>query len=141
MNTKNLITWKDADQNLIAVAAYMIDEASLAIRGYRPAKSPVMTTGGEPIAPGYGEDDSKRTILSGNYDPDAIFKETNELEPCIQCFWCFKNIVMQNLKIARAELVKNLYAQKRKSTVSRQISRNPKGRKRGTSKYKRQQER
>jgi hypothetical protein len=141
MNTKNLITWKDADQNLCTIAASLLANAMMSLRGVRTMKGPWPTDDGEMIEPGFALDESsKRTVFSGDYDPRDSFAASNDNQPCPQCWWCFQNMITQKLRVARAELKRNCYEQNRKLRTSKQRSRNPKGRS-VKSKFQRQQER
>lgn len=163
---KNIITWKDADQNLCTIAAYILHQASVELRATRSG-IPVLMTNGQFAAPGYAEKmqaSAGRTIFSGNKDdaatmddpaglpggfspeiPDDREDETkddnlNVRSPSVLCWWSFQNIIRFRLREAREELEKNLYPQKRKGTVNPNQSRNLK-RERDKSKFGRQAER
>jgi hypothetical protein len=164
---KNLITWKDADQNLCTLAASILHAASVNLRSGRTAAGPVAMTNGDFAMPGYAEKTAAgggpgRTIFSGVRDPDATVPgygipgqqidepddredETkddnlNFNQPSSLCWWSFQNIIRFRLREAREELEKNLYPQKRRGSVNPNQSRNVK-RERFKSKFGRQAER
>jgi hypothetical protein len=143
---KNLITWKDADQNLCTLAAYIIHQSMVELR------SSEFTLIEYPI-----EDGSKVPLNFGSYGVRTVFShgenmlyepDTGVLFPpetfgdvmSAQCWWCFQNLIKMKLKQARAELKKNLYGEGEKAKTSKQSSRNASARKR-QSKFGRREER
>jgi hypothetical protein len=66
MENKKLITWKDADQNLCRIAAYILNEAAQGIRkGSAGRQDAYPTRDGEGAPRGYAEDDdSTRSVFS-----------------------------------------------------------------------------
>lgn len=144
---KNIITWKDADQNLCTLAAVILDSAMTQIRGHDTFLTPVPTTNGQLIPPGWLEDgDSGRSIFSGQTHrimswgtpsaPDADL--STEITPL--CWWSFQNLVRQRLLMAREDLRQNRYKQTRDARMSDQRSRN-KHKRSKRSKFGRQPER
>lgn len=147
-NEKKIITWKDADQNLCTIAAYILHESMVELRN---TQSPVSTwtyplSDGSRVGAKFGTEEN-RTIFSVTFgvlregvEGYTIIPSAASYYPAPQCWWSFQNLVRMKLKEARAELKANLYGQGEKVKTSGQSSRNAQPRT-SQSKFGRQQER
>jgi hypothetical protein len=150
MNKKNIITWKDADQNLCTIAAGMLDSAMGELRDsqpYIPYYDPMFMSDGREVPHNYASATS-RTIMTylqfgGWYLGSGSGYPIGGGYASTLCWWCFQNIIRQRLKEARLELWKNLYTQRnrRESKRSSKKSRNRGKRMVNRSKFGRQPER
>ena len=125
----SLITWKDADQNLCTIAAFILHAAMVELRQSNNLPGPIMPlmTNGERVSHsfvspyprsifGFGED----TGVFGNewfnndiYSGDGGGPGTNnDGSPSSLCWWSFQNIVRFYLREAREEIKANLYARR-----------------------------
>lgn len=193
---KTVITWKDADQNLCTLAAYIFDECVKDLRNSADMNRNDYPSEDGRIPAGWAESDeglgSRRTIFStappgiqyrvlpvlywlndmpaspdfddareqfgqlldGDYGLlNWVQEETTEWFNWIeagpwdsvgmspQCWYCFQNIVKQNLEKYRNELRENLYRSKRKRGERRTKNKSRNAGKRGGSKHGRQAER
>lgn len=149
---KRIITWKDADQNLCAVAMLMLDQASL-MRTFEPQElGPDETEDGNEIPPGFADADQApdRGWFTMNWT-HAATKNAVELygvEPqpnrlySATCWYGFTNIVRRRLAQARRELHRNLFGQGAELHYQKKnATRNPTGRLKHHSKYGRTPER
>ncbi len=158
MRKKNLITWKDADQNLCHLAAVMLSNAMQELRNSGVQTGDFVMDNGKELPPGYAEPDgSKRTIYSdeptsllsavGDADisyeisPDDVVFYFDTDRPSTLCWWSFQNLIRWRLRKARRELARNVYQSKPfKKETEKNCSRNQEKRPEG-SKYGRQAER
>lgn len=163
MRHKNVITWKDADQNLCHLAALMFENALQELRPPRDMTNPWPMDNGKDVEPGYAEEDgSKRTVFTDAPSINTFIPQDEEIErpkegsieitdeysyyfdaarPSSICWWSFQNLIRWRLRKARLELSKNLYgARKFKNETEKNASRNLKKRPE-QSKYGRQAER
>lgn len=149
MNKKNVITWKDADQNLCTLAASILSNSMAALRSplHATLGSSWPLEGGGMVERGYAQKSgSERTWATGDnsraFIQIDIFHDDplEKIQPTVQCWWCFQNLIRQRLNQARQELQNNRYRRDREKKKSIQISRNPNGRPEG-SKFGRRPER
>jgi hypothetical protein len=149
MNLKNVITWKDADQNLCTLAAALID-SSLAFL-HAPENKWIVEDATEldelipdifspKILPDEPTDTTGRTFKRGTWSTSdtAPIWSHRYLSP--QCHYAFMNMIRLALKHQRLMLKRNLMGQDRRHRISGQSSRNATGRKQ-ESKYGRKPER
>lgn len=135
MRKKSLITWKDADQNLCTIAAFIFHQAMVEIRNPDPPnmlKEPKWMSNGQAVPPSYAST-WPRSVTSWGLDNDFMgwFGNTSGgpygvvftyiPQPSTLCWWCFQNIVRQRLREARLELKKNCYPQNRKRKTRREV--------------------
>lgn len=133
---KNLITWKDADQNLCTVAAAIFDAAMRELRANYDQDFWYPTDDGGRAESGMCEESGNRTFWSTDRSVPEVIREGLSQ----QCWWSFQNIIRMRLAQSRQEIQDNLYPQNRQHRTSKQSSRNPDKRRDG-SKYGRQPER
>lgn len=141
---KRIITWKDADRKLCAIAAKMLDEAmkmrltplqwereynQLFDNDAREIPLTGEDKNGKQYPPGIWTDEAEANFTTG-----ATIWAREELSP--QCFYSLANIIRLRLKHARLMLYRNLFGTGNPARGSKQRSRNPEGRK--GSKYGRQ---
>jgi hypothetical protein len=125
---KKIMTWKEADQRLCACAAPMIHDAMamrmsqevFRIRTATPLPETPEDADGNSYPPG---------IWTGQDTGDVIWSR-NEMAP--QCFYSFVNLIRLRLKAHRLLLYRNLFGKGNSLNRSKQRSRNPNGRKRGS---------
>lgn len=148
-DTKRIITWKDADQNLCALAASILDKASGALRTTDIQTLPFQDTNGVNVPAGIAHQTERGFWSLGwtefEVTQTAVF-ETDSFSPdshlySALCWYSFQNLVRLRLAHARAELKKNLFDQSKGLRQDDTASRNPKGRKKWTSKFRREKER
>lgn len=75
MTKRNLITWKDADQNLCWIAAFILDKAMHTLRARKDMRGPYPVGRSGNVDPGFAEDNGKRTVFS---DEGISFKGSYE---------------------------------------------------------------
>jgi hypothetical protein len=146
MNQNNVITWKDADQNLCKLVGRILENASRELRADTEPPSdyfysPQMTGGKGEIPKDYASEGPRPwhavglTDLAEYKNEDGLWDFLDEAfdaiawgiagDYSVQCWWSFQNIVRWRFRQARAEIVENLYgAKKRKSKKVRILSRN-----------------
>lgn len=145
MKTKKIITWKDADQNLCTLAAYILHQAMVELRSSQSTTVEYPIDDGTRTAVDMGSD-TPRTVFScvqamlTEDDYGVPFPENDGDTPSAQCWWCFQNLIRMKLAEARKELKRNLYGTGSESKVNKQSSRNYTFRT-SRSKYGRQAER
>jgi hypothetical protein len=151
MKAKNVITWKDADQNLCHIAAMILRDAMRELRqGHQEGLRPPMTRGKGPIPRDYAYSEDRSwmsfngiTDLTELADDAGIFDKLDDWwdknvwllvgTHSTQCWWSFQNIVRFRLREARESLWENCYgANKRKSKKRTIHSRNRSKRKQDT---------
>lgn len=145
MNAKNVITWKDADQNLCRIAAIILRDAMRELRVEVPGPwRPNMTRlkgkipkdyaappgewwgwhseNGHMGVPdgqgGHGEHDEFYGYLDIFLD-ELKWEWQGDLS--IQCWWGFQNIVRWRLREARESLWENCYGSNKRKTKHRRI--------------------
>ncbi len=155
MKEQKIITWKDADRNLCALAAAMFHLASEELRDHRPLDKDYPLTNGK-MLDGFLATEENKSPFTGraphdkkpaDYDHEKAIEKWNELlglplkyanDVWIErthselCWYSFQNLIRQRLKMARQELYDALYGQSREQRTSKQHTRNPNGRKKGS---------
>lgn len=150
MKQKNLITWKQADQNLCKLAASILNRAWTELRSDhdRQWTSPNQTRGKGPVGFNFLTEHNQTWTTVASFNPDnelSPFWEDNDIslfeyadewidqwfyampgDYSLQCWWSFQNIIRWRLREARQALFENCYGRNpRKSKKVRIRSRNP----------------
>lgn len=142
---RKLITWKDADQNLMTIAISMIDAA----KWMRTSETQTITfdtdTPNRKVKPGWISKTAGQgwwTLLHRQSGMrTVVFDEGVSPELSPTCWYSFVNMVRQRLTQARAEMHENLYPQKKKLRTDKTATRNPNGKRRSISQFGRTPER
>jgi hypothetical protein len=148
LKNKRIITWRDADQNLVTIAASLLAAVYL-IRSYIPMTTPVHRENGDAFNPGDLDDHSNG---AGFWSFQWTEEETHQpIQPSaaedprsqysILCWYSFVQMIRYRLRQSRQEVEANLYTQKRALTTQVGRSRNKRGKGSHTSKFGRTKER
>jgi hypothetical protein len=149
MIAKKVITWKDADQSTMYLAGYLLDSLSLLLRqkGGSGILGIYNRADGTLISDGYVSEDEGQGWWT--YDPNTSYTEggggifsLNDQtlnKPSLVCWYSMQNLVRIRLREARQSIKKARYGQNKEPKASKQVSRNPNGRKKG-SKFGRKKE-
>lgn len=150
-NPRNLriITWKDADQNLVTLAASILNASSLGMRANGRQQGTFHT---EPpvadIPPGFMDSENPHrgfwtfgwSELTVNTNLDSFDPGTSEPLLSALCWYSFQNLIRQRMTQAREEIFLNLFPQNKALRMDKSYSRNIK-RVRDSSKFGREKER
>lgn len=148
LETKRIITWKDADQNLCYLACSLLDAADN-IRSSAIMTQPKAVDGDGDFEPGFVEknpESSRGWWSVGWQEQDCLDWDILSAigaapeYPCL-CWYSFQQLVRFRLAQARAELARNLFKQSRALRSDKGASRNQKTRSKWFSKFNRAKER
>lgn len=134
ITNKRLMTWRDADMILCAMAAHMVAEVAY-MRDTNAQHGPVERSSGGPFLPGEGIPQQGSafpeagwwSVMSGGELRSQWMYEDPENNDLFTptCWYSFVNLVKQELRGARQELWDNCYRSNKARRRSSQNSRNP----------------